>query len=80
MYLTWIGRIKQKSSLSSAILSRRKTGKAALLQRLYNLAFEQNMGVIPFYYEIPEGKQWVVNFCQDFYRFAEPVQGSAVCC
>ncbi len=38
-YLNWIERIKQKSSQSSAILSRRKTGKTALLQRLYNLTF-----------------------------------------
>ncbi len=66
-YLHWIERIQQKSSMSSAILSRRKTGKTALLQRLYNVTFEKNMGVIPFYYEIPEGKQWVVEFCRDFY-------------
>lgn len=66
-YLNWIERIKQESSLSSAILSRRKTGKTALLQRLYNITFEKNMGVIPFYYEVREGKQWVVEFCQDFY-------------
>jgi hypothetical protein len=25
------------------------------------------MGVIPFYYEVREGKQWVVEFCKDFY-------------
>ena len=66
-YLNWIERIKQESSLSSAILSRRKTGKTALLQRLYNLTFEKNMGVIPFYYEVKEGKQWAVDFCQDFF-------------
>jgi hypothetical protein len=66
-YLNWIERIKQESSLSSAILSRRKTGKTALLQRLYNLTFDKNMGVIPFYYEVREGKQWVVNFCKEFY-------------
>ncbi|MCP4404884.1 MAG: hypothetical protein GY801_47235 [bacterium] len=35
-HLKRIERIKQESSLSSAILSRRKTGKTALLQRLYN--------------------------------------------
>ncbi|MCP4398946.1 MAG: hypothetical protein GY801_16810, partial [bacterium] len=66
-YLTWIEHIKRESSQSSAILSRRKTGKTALLQRLYNLTFEKNMGVIPFYYEVREGKQWVVDFCRDFY-------------
>ena len=66
-YLQWIGHIKRESSQSSAILSRRKTGKTALLQRLYNLTFEKDMGVIPFYYEVKEGKQWVVEFCQDFF-------------
>ena len=66
-YLTWIERIKREISMSQAILSRRKTGKTALLQRLYNITFDKNDGVIPFYYEIPEGKQWAGDFCQDFY-------------
>ncbi|MCP4402862.1 MAG: hypothetical protein GY801_36870, partial [bacterium] len=66
-YLKWISHITRESSQSSAILSRRKTGKTALLQRLYNITFEKNMGVIPFYYEVKEGKQWVVEFCRDFY-------------
>ncbi len=66
-YLNWIERIQQKSSMSSAILSRRKTGKTALLQRLYNLTFEKNMGVIPLYYEVKEVNQWAVEFCKDFF-------------
>ncbi|MCP4402692.1 MAG: hypothetical protein GY801_36000, partial [bacterium] len=66
-YLTWIEHITRESSQSSAILSRRKTGKTALLQRLYNLTFEKNIGIIPFYYEVREGKQWVVEFCKDFF-------------
>lgn len=66
-YLNWIDRIKREISMSTAILSRRKTGKTALLQRLYNVTFEKNAGVIPFYYEIKEGKKWVVEFCQEFF-------------
>ena len=65
--LNWINRIKREISKSTAILSRRKTGKTAILQRLYNLTFEKNNGVIPFYYEVKEGKLWAVDFCQDFY-------------
>ena len=65
--LEWIHHIHRKSSKSTAILSRRKTGKTAILQRLYNLTFEQNAGVIPFYYEIAEGKKWAYEFSQDFY-------------
>jgi len=66
-FLKWIGGIKKEFSMSTAVLSRRKTGKTALMQRMYNLIFEKNMGVIPLYYEVREGKRWVVDFCQDFY-------------
>jgi hypothetical protein len=66
-FLQWINNIPRLISPSTAILSRRKTGKTALLQRLYNLTFEQNGGVIPFYYEVKEGNQWIVEFCKDFF-------------
>lgn len=66
-FLKWIEGIKKEISMSTAILSRRKTGKTALLQRLYNLTFEANDVVIPFYYEVKEGKQWALDFCRDFY-------------
>ena len=66
-FLNWINKIKPEQSKSTALLSRRKTGKTALLQRLYNMTFEKNDGVIPFYYELREGKQWAVDFSRDFY-------------
>jgi hypothetical protein len=66
-YLKWIDRIKTEISPSMAILSRRKTGKTALLQRLFNLTFEKNNGVIPFYFEVEEGKKWAVDFSIDFF-------------
>jgi hypothetical protein len=66
-FLKWIEGIKKEISPSMAILSRRKTGKTALLQRLYNLTFHHHAGVIPFYFEVREGKRWAVEFCKDFY-------------
>ncbi|MDM8527757.1 hypothetical protein QUF58_06025 [Anaerolineales bacterium HSG24] len=66
-FLNWINGIKQKSSKSTAILSRRKTGKSALLQRLYNLTFERNEGLVPFYFEIQETDQWIVSFSESFF-------------
>jgi len=66
-FLKWIEGIKKEISMSTAILSRRKTGKTALLQRLYNLSFEQNDGVIPFYYEVRESPVWMGDFCLDFF-------------
>jgi len=66
-FLNWTWRIKRQISLSTAILSRRKTGKTAVMQRLYNLIFEKNDGVIPFYFEIKEGDHWLADFSRDFY-------------
>ena len=50
--LQWIEKIKLEISKSKAIISRRKTGKSALMQRLFNIVFEQNDKVVPFYFEI----------------------------
>ena len=65
--LSWIDKIKNKTSQSLAILSRRKTGKSALLQRLYNICFGRSDGVLPFYYEIKESPQWAVDLAGDFF-------------
>ncbi|UCH98374.1 MAG: hypothetical protein JSV88_16445, partial [Candidatus Aminicenantes bacterium] len=66
-FLKWIDDIKEEKSQTTAILARRKMGKTALLERLFNITFFKNDGVIPFYYEIKESKMWVVDFCQDFF-------------
>jgi hypothetical protein len=49
------------------MLARRKMGKTALMERLFNITFYKNGGVIPFYYEIKEVEMWVVDFCRDFF-------------
>ncbi|MCP4350526.1 MAG: hypothetical protein GY795_34080 [Desulfobacterales bacterium] len=65
--LDWIRGTKRKISQSTAIFSRRKTGKTALVQRLFNIAFNQNDGVIPFYFEIKETDKWIGDFARDFF-------------
>ncbi len=66
-FLNWINNIKKKTSRSTAILARRKMGKTAILERLYNITFDNNNGVIPFYYEIKETPMYIVDFCVDFF-------------
>ena len=66
-FLKWINDIKERKSQSTAILARRKMGKTAILERLFNITFFKNDGVIPFYYEIKENEMWVVDFCHDFF-------------
>ncbi|MCP4146866.1 MAG: hypothetical protein GY757_03855, partial [bacterium] len=66
-FLEWIENIKQEKSQSTAMLARRKMGKTAIMERLFNITFAKNDNVIPFYYEIKETDVWVVDFCQDFF-------------
>jgi AAA+ ATPase superfamily predicted ATPase len=51
-FLKWINDIKERKSQSTAILARRKMGKTTLMERLFNITFYKNDGVIPFFYEI----------------------------
>jgi hypothetical protein len=66
-YLKWINDIKERKSMSTAVMARRKMGKTAIMERLFNITFFKNDGVIPFYYEIKENDVWVVDFCKDFF-------------
>ncbi len=66
-FLKWIDDIKGRKSQSTAVLARRKMGKTALLERLFNITYFKNDGVIPFYYEVKESNVWIVDFCQDFF-------------
>ncbi|MCX6583826.1 MAG: hypothetical protein NT166_26930, partial [Candidatus Aminicenantes bacterium] len=65
--LKWINDIKERKSHSTAILARRKMGKTAIMERLFNITYYKNDGVIPFYYEVKETEMWVVDFCKDFF-------------
>jgi hypothetical protein len=66
-FLKWISDIKDEKSQSTAVLARRKMGKTAIMERLFNITFYKNNGVVPFYYEVKETKMWVVDFCKDFF-------------
>jgi hypothetical protein len=66
-FIEWINDIKEEKSMSTAMLARRKTGKTAILERLFNITFYKNDGVIPFYYEVKEVKKWIGDFCVDFF-------------
>jgi hypothetical protein len=66
-FLKWINDIKDRKSMSTALLARRKMGKTAIMERLFNITFFKNDGVIPFYYEVKETKMWIGDFCQDFF-------------
>ncbi len=64
----WLANIPKRLSKSRAILARRKSGKTAFVQRIFNQLWTANGMVIPFYFDIKETKIWYPSFAIDYYR------------
>ena len=67
-YHKWIRGIPKRLSKSLAILARKKSGKTAFVQRLFNQIWSANGAVIPFYMEIPPKKLWYPELAVKYYR------------
>jgi hypothetical protein len=64
----WLANIPKRLSKSRIIVARRKSGKTAFVQRIFNQLWnEENRAVIPFYFEFGEDKMWYPNFAVDYY-------------
>ncbi|MCP4344409.1 MAG: hypothetical protein GY795_02660, partial [Desulfobacterales bacterium] len=68
LLLKWTEKIPRELSKSRALLGRRKSGKTAIMQRLFNILWNQNGRVIPFYFEVLDQDQWLLDFCDKYYR------------
>jgi len=64
----WIAYIPKCLSGSRVILGRRKTGKTAIVQRVFNRLWSENGEVIPFYFDIAEKKIWLPQLAIKYYR------------
>ncbi len=62
----WAANVQRGISRSIAFLGRRKIGKSLILERLYNILYSEQKGLIPFYYEFREGTRSGKEFYQDF--------------
>ncbi|MDJ0835130.1 MAG: hypothetical protein QNK37_01355 [Acidobacteriota bacterium] len=68
-FLNWMDKVKRQIGWSTAVLARRRKGKTALLQRLFNIVYTRNdPQLIPFYFRIPEVKNTLLDFSEIFYR------------
>jgi len=63
----WLANIPHELSKSRVILARRKSGKTAFVQRLFNQLWSQHGQVIPFYFSVPESKRWYPDFAISYY-------------
>jgi len=68
LLLNWASAIPRLISKSRALLGRRKSGKTAIMQRLFNILWNRNGRVIPFYFEVLDQDQWLLDFCDKYYR------------
>jgi len=49
------------------ISGRRKSGKTALMQRLFNILWNQNDQVVPFYFEVMDKNIWMLDFAKTYF-------------
>ena len=64
----WYNRLIANIAQSQAIVARRKKGKTAFLQRLFNILWScPETGVIPFYFSIRETKTNLAEFSKSFF-------------
>ncbi|MEZ4736319.1 MAG: hypothetical protein R3E79_55240 [Caldilineaceae bacterium] len=64
----WVKGIPRRASKSRVILARRKSGKTAFVQRLFNQVWSENGQVIPFYLDIGERKWWYPDFAFHYFQ------------
>ena len=70
----WIANIPGRLSRSRVILARRKSGKTAFVQRVFNQLWNENGAVIPFFFSVKEEKVWYPDFAIQYFRaFASQV-------
>jgi hypothetical protein len=70
----WYKDLEKNYAMCTAILSRRKKGKTAFLQRFFNILWsisddmtEEKTNVIPFYYSVRDSEQNLGKFALDFF-------------
>ena len=67
LLMNWVDMIPREMAKSRALLGRRKCGKSAMMQRLFNILWNQHGKVIPFYFEVLDYNQWLLDFAADYY-------------
>jgi hypothetical protein len=68
LLMNWVEMIPREMAKSRALLGRRKCGKSAVMQRLFNILWNQHGQVIPLYFEVQDNDQWELDFAEDYFR------------
>ncbi len=68
LLINWVNMIPKEMAKSRVLLGRRKCGKTAMMQRLFNILWNENGQVIPLYLEVEDQDQWLLDFSDTYYR------------
>jgi len=63
----WLSRIPDRLSKSRVILARRKSGKTAFVQRIFNQLWTANGVTIPFFFDVADSKIWYPELAIEYY-------------
>ncbi|TGO02471.1 hypothetical protein PN36_24370, partial [Candidatus Thiomargarita nelsonii] len=63
----WLSLIPMRMSKSRVILARRKSGKTAFVQRIFNRLWSENGAIIPFYFDFAEKDIWYPDFAIGYF-------------
>jgi hypothetical protein len=69
LLMNWVNKIPLQRAKSKALLGRRKSGKTAIMERLFNILWNQHeRRIVPFYYEVKDQNTWLLHFADDYIR------------
>jgi hypothetical protein len=63
----WLDRIPDRLAKSRVILARKKSGKTAFVQRIFNKLWTENGVTIPFFFDVADIKIWYPNLAIKYY-------------
>jgi len=65
--MNWANSVARQRQKSIALVSPRRYGKTAILERFYNRLFWERDDIIPFYYELHRDPIYILKFIHEYY-------------
>jgi hypothetical protein len=65
----WLEFIPERLSMSTVLLARKKSGKTAILERVFNQVWSNKaLGIIPFFIRMSDRNYWIKHFALNYYQ------------
>lgn len=67
LLMDWADSVSREAQKSIALVSPRRYGKTAIMERFYNRIFWERNDLVPFYFELKPDKLYIRNFINQYY-------------